>query len=89
MTKEQADAKLALLVSAGALPSGSVTTYYEMISDAPYLAFEYTLSNNGIGTISIPINPLDTNLSNLVDNLPIAQQNRLAALAIMLAPSVI
>jgi hypothetical protein len=84
MTKEQAETKLSLLPLTAA-----VTVYYEMISDAPYLAFEYGLPGGGAGTISIPINPTETNLGNLVDNLPLANADRLAALAIMLSPSLI
>jgi len=88
MTKEQADAKMAILVGAGAL-STAPDTYYEFINDVPYLAFEYLLVNGGVGTISIPIQHTTTNLQDLANNLPIPAEQRLASIAIMLSPSLV
>lgn len=79
MTKEQADARLAVLPL-----TSPVTTYYDTIDDAPYLTFEY---NGGLATISIPINPSLTNLQDLSLNLPLNSGDRLAALAILVAPA--
>lgn len=80
MTKEQADAKLALLPLTAA-----VTTYYDFVDDLPYLTFDYQLPGGGGGSVSIPINHTTTNLSDLAANLPLANADRLASLAILLA----
>jgi hypothetical protein len=82
MTKEQADAKLALLPLTAA-----VSTYYDFIDEVPYLTFEYALSGGGAGSVSIPMSPSDTNLNDLVNNLPMLAADRLASLAIMLTPA--
>jgi hypothetical protein len=82
MTKEQADSKLALLPL-----TASVDTYYGFEDDIPTLSFEYPLSGGGWGTISIPMQPSETNLRDLAMNLPLATADRLASLAILLAPT--
>lgn len=84
MTKEEADAKIVILAP---YLTATVTTYYEMVGgDTPYLTFEYGLTGGGLGTTSIPMAPSLTNLSDLVNNLPMANSDRLAALAFVLAP---
>ncbi len=83
MTKEQADAKLALLPL-----TASVTTYYTFAEEGelPYLTFEYGLTGGGTGSVSIPLAASLTNFSDLCSNLPLASADRLASLAILLAP---
>jgi hypothetical protein len=81
MTKEQADAKLAVLPLTSA-----VTTYYQTIEDEPYLTYQY-MSGNSVATISLPMNPNLTNLQNLSANLPLQSSDRLAALAILVSPT--
>lgn len=86
MTKEQADAKLTLLAP---YLTATVSTSYEMVDEAPYLTFEYGLTGGGTGSISIPISPSEVNINDLVNNLPMANSNRLAALGVMLAPPLV
>lgn len=81
MTKEQADAKLAVLPL-----TTSVTTYYSDFYGEPYLAYEFTL-NGSVNSIQLPINPNITNIQDLANHLPLAAADRLASLAILLAPA--
>jgi hypothetical protein len=88
MNKEDADAKIVLLVAMGALAPGNVTTYYDTVDDAPKLTFEYTHPSGAGGTTSIPMQHTGENLSSLASNLPVLTgSDRLAVLAILLAPS--
>lgn len=81
MTKEQAETKLALLPLLT-----TVDVSYGEPSD-PGLIFHYiNIPGPGETTIQIDLAPSETQLGDLVNNLPIAPANRLAALAIMLVP---
>lgn len=82
MTKEEADAKLALLN----LTYPVTTSYEPNEDDVPYLWFEYQNTHGNVVTFGIPVNATFTNLTNLAMNLPMPNENRLAAAALLVAP---
>lgn len=80
MTKEQALTKLAMLPT---LTEVSV----DYSEGDPGLVFHYSnIPGPGETTIQIDLAPNEDQLTTLVNNLPIAPVNKLAALAIMLVP---
>jgi hypothetical protein len=87
MTKEQAESKLGMLVSLGALPANTVDVSYDANEEnEPVIKFEYPISGGAYGVITIPIDPQYENLLNLASNLPIVTGQRVAALGVLLAP---
>lgn len=85
MNKEQAEVKLALMPL---LTTVEVSYAEDMESGAPILQFFYNnIPGPGQTTIQIPLVPNSTNLADVVANLPLAAEDRLACVAVMLAPS--
>lgn len=82
MTKEQADEKLAVLPLLS-----SVATYYAFEDETPTLTFEWQNPGGGWASVSIPMSPSLTNLHDLSQHLPLAAADRVAALAILIAPA--
>lgn len=81
MTKEQADAKLALIAPYLLYP---VTTEYTTSEgDPPALTFNYTLPGGATGAIGIPLDPSYVNLQGLAANLPVLDANRMAVLILL------
>jgi hypothetical protein len=85
MTKEQAEEKLALLPLLT-----TVTVSYAEDAGVPYLQYSYSsIPGPGTTNIGVDLVPTAAQLQDCVNNLPLAPENRLAALAIMLAPVVV
>lgn len=83
MTREQARTKLDLLPL---LISVSVE-YSTNMDDDPVLEFSYhNIPGPGESVVQLPLSPSEVNLRDLVNNLPLAPADKLAALAIMLSP---
>lgn len=80
MTKEQAEIKLALMP----LTAPVIVSYQPDMEDETQQRLTFTTTN---GNIQVPLAPGEIHLETVVNNLPLAASNRLACLAIMLAPA--
>jgi hypothetical protein len=85
MTKDLLDKRLALLPLL--VPVETEYGTNPALDDMPVIILTFqNIPGPGMSELQIPISPSEQNMKDLANNLPLLDANRLASLAILLAP---